>query len=141
MALAEICGLTEFLALDKYDHAQDGKIANFNLNFANNMELAVPPFSNVSTHFSYIKNIYKHGVFTSAFRKQPAETLAQLTKDETGREIKIKFDHGTTTLGFQYQGGVILAVDSRATGGAFIGSQTMKKIVEINDFLLGQIIK
>lgn len=31
----------------------------------------------------------------------------------------------------------MLAVDSRATGGMYIGSQTMKKIVEINDFLLG----
>lgn len=39
-----------------------------------------------------------------------------------------------------YQGGVVLAVDSRATGGQFIGSQTMKKIVEINDFLLGKFI-
>ena len=57
--------------------------------------------------------------------------------DETGRHLKIKFDHGTTTLGFQYQGGIILAVDSRATGGQFIGSSTMKKIVEINDYLLG----
>lgn len=38
------------------------------------------------------------------------------------------------------QGGVLLAVDSRATGGQFIGSQTMKKIVEINDYLLGKII-
>lgn len=55
-----------------------------------------------------------------------------------GREIKINFDHGTTTLGFMYKGGVVLAVDSRATGGQFIGSQTMKKIVEINDFLLGK---
>lgn len=68
---------------------------------------------------------------------QPAARLANVLRDENGREIKIQFDHGTTTLGFQYQGGVVLAVDSRATGGAFIGSQTMKKIVEINDFLLG----
>lgn len=51
--------------------------------------------------------------------------------------IKINFDHGTTTLGFQYKEGVILAVDSRATGGQFIGSNSMKKIVEINDFMLG----
>lgn len=49
----------------------------------------------------------------------------------------MEFDHGTTTLGFRFQGGVILAVDSRATGGSYIGSQTMKKIVEINEFLLG----
>lgn len=95
---------------------------------------------------------------------QPAESLAQLSAstDETGKHLKIQFDHGTTTLGFQYQGGIILAVDSRATGGQFIGnnlfpcqnyrsknlvrllqpyifigSQTMKKIVEINDYLLG----
>lgn len=47
------------------------------------------------------------------------------------------FDHGTTTLGFRFQGGVLLAVDSRATGGQFIGSQSMKKVVEINDYLLG----
>lgn len=52
----------------------------------------------------------------------------------------MRFDHGTTTLGFMYKGGVVLAVDSRATGGEFIGSQTMKKIVEINDFLLGMCI-
>ncbi|CAD6996908.1 unnamed protein product [Ceratitis capitata] len=51
--------------------------------------------------------------------------------------IKADFDHGTTTLGFKYKGGVILAVDSRATGGQFIGSQEMKKIVEINKYLLG----
>ena len=45
--------------------------------------------------------------------------------------------HGTTTLGFKYQGGVILAVDSRATGGMYIGSGRVKKIIEINRYLLG----
>lgn len=40
-------------------------------------------------------------------------------------------------MGFRFQGGVLLAVDSRATGGQFIGSQTMKKVVEINDYMLG----
>ena len=41
--------------------------------------------------------------------------------EECGRKINIKFDHGTTTLGFVYKNGVILAVDSRATGGQYIG--------------------
>lgn len=41
--------------------------------------------------------------------------------DDNGKHLKINFDHGTTTLGFRYQGGVILAVDSRATGGQYIG--------------------
>lgn len=50
-----------------------------------------------------------------------------------------KFDHkkGTTTLGFQFYGGIILAVDSRASVGQYIGSQTVMKVVEINDYLLG----
>nr|CAD7406515.1 unnamed protein product [Timema poppensis] len=51
----------------------------------------------------------------------PAVKLSQFSHDEHGKKIKIHFDHGTTTLGFQYQGGVVLAVDSRATGGQFIG--------------------
>ena len=49
----------------------------------------------------------------------------------------MNFDHGTTTLGFKYQGGVLLAVDSRATGGMYIGSGSVKKIIEINRYLLG----
>merc|ERR1711973_276105 len=54
-----------------------------------------------------------------------------------GRQIQMNFDHGTTTLGFKYQGGIVLAVDSRATGGQYIGSGSVKRIIEINDFLLG----
>lgn len=45
--------------------------------------------------------------------------------------------HGTTTLAFVFKGGVIVAVDSRATMGSYIGSQHVKKIIEINPQLLG----
>lgn len=50
-----------------------------------------------------------------------------------------KFDYkkGTTTLGFEFDGGIIIAVDSRASVGQYIGSQTVMKVVEINDYLLG----
>jgi 20S proteasome subunit beta 5 len=41
--------------------------------------------------------------------------------DATGKPLKINMAHGTTTLAFKYQGGVIVAVDSRATGGSYIG--------------------
>jgi 20S proteasome subunit beta 5 len=40
-------------------------------------------------------------------------------------------------LGFKFQGGVILAVDSRATMGAFISSEQVKKVIEMNNYLLG----
>jgi 20S proteasome subunit beta 5 len=112
MALAELCGMSDFDTFNREDHIHN-EIVKMSNNFTLNTHLSVPPFAN------------------------PAENLGHFSKDESGRDIKIKFDHGTTTLGFMYEGGVVLAVDSRATGGQFIGSQTMKKIVEINDFLLG----
>ena len=45
--------------------------------------------------------------------------------------------HGTTTLAFKYQGGVVIAVDSRATGGMYIFSGNVKKIIPINRYLMG----
>merc|ERR1719453_2631382 len=45
--------------------------------------------------------------------------------------------HGTTTLAFKYKNGVVVAVDSRASAGAYIASQTVKKVIEINPFLVG----
>lgn len=116
MALLDFCRLNEKINLKPVDSLAsfNNDITGYSENFVNSAQLASPPFAN------------------------PAETLAHFnTKDETGKEIKIQFDHGTTTLGFRYKGGVLLAVDSRATGGQFIGSQSMKKIVEINDYLLG----
>eukprot|EP01120_Amphizonella_sp_Union-15-10_P008901 TRINITY_DN3287_c0_g4_i2.p1 TRINITY_DN3287_c0_g4~~TRINITY_DN3287_c0_g4_i2.p1 ORF type:complete len:266 (+),score=50.88 TRINITY_DN3287_c0_g4_i2:35-832(+) len=49
----------------------------------------------------------------------------------------IEFAHGTTTLSFVFKGGVIVAVDSRSTMGTYIASQSVKKVIEINPFLLG----
>ena len=50
---------------------------------------------------------------------------------------KLHLKKGTTTLGFQFNGGVILAVDSRASSGQYIASQTVQKVLEINSYLLG----
>jgi 20S proteasome subunit beta 5 len=50
---------------------------------------------------------------------------------------KLHLKKGTTTLGFMFNGGVILAVDSRASSGQYIASQTVQKVLEINDYLLG----
>lgn len=36
----------------------------------------------------------------------------------------VKPNHGTTTLGFIFKDGVIIAVDSRATQGSYIGMPT-----------------
>jgi len=49
----------------------------------------------------------------------------------------IKMNHGTTTLGFTFNGGVLIAVDSRASMGSYIGSGTVKKVIPISKYLLG----
>ncbi len=45
--------------------------------------------------------------------------------------------HGTTTLAFIFQHGVLVAVDSRASMGSYIGSGSVKKVIEISRYLLG----
>jgi len=82
-------------------------------NMLDSMKISMPPYSN------------------------PMESLGTCLTDDAGSDLPMNFDHGTTTLGFKYKGGVILACDSRATGGAYIGSGTVKKIIPINKFLLG----
>jgi len=49
----------------------------------------------------------------------------------------LKMLHGTTTLGFMYQGGVIISVDSRSTMGKYVSSGTVMKVLTINPYLLG----
>merc|ERR1712176_70932 len=49
----------------------------------------------------------------------------------------LNYAHGATTLGFICKSGIVIAVDSRASMGPFVSSQTVKKVIEINDQLLG----
>jgi len=57
---------------------------------------------------------------------------------------EMMFAKGTTTLAFIYEpatsadkGGIIVAVDSRASGGAYIMSRTIMKILPIGDHMVG----
>ena len=69
---------------------------------------------------------------------QPAAFLNLHTDSiSSNPQAKIKLAHGTTTLAFRFKGGIIVAVDSRATAGSYIASGTVKKVIEINPYLLG----
>ena len=55
---------------------------------------------------------------------QPAAYTARkfdVKKGDLDGEHNIKFAKGTTTLAFKFQGGILVAVDSRSTQGAYIG--------------------
>lgn len=49
----------------------------------------------------------------------------------------LEFAHGTTTLSFIFQGGIVAAVDSRASLGSFVGSKTTQKVLPVNSHILG----
>ncbi|PRT54152.1 Proteasome subunit beta type-5 [Wickerhamiella sorbophila] len=68
---------------------------------------------------------------------RPAAFLRAHTDDATNPDARIKIQHGTTTLSFKFQGGIVVAVDSRATAGNWVASQSVKKVLEINPYLLG----
>lgn len=72
--------------------------------------------------------------------KQPAQFCSNNFASASGNKDAdqlVKFAKGTTTLAFKFNEGIIVSVDSRSTMGAYIASQTVKKIIEINPFLLG----
>lgn len=77
----------------------------------------------------FLANVDKPGSFVSALADNlpPSHPSTRLTN----------FHKGTTTLAFEFSEGIIVAVDSRASMGSYISSQSVKKIIEINDFLLG----
>lgn len=63
--------------------------------------------------------------------------MRRLTDTKYNSEALIKLQKGTTTMAFKFAGGVVVATDSRATAGTWIASQSVKKVIEINPFLLG----
>jgi len=72
--------------------------------------------------------------------KNPAEFVRSNFSSACGNsdaKQEVKFAKGTTTLAFKFNDGIIVSVDSRSTMGAYIASGTVKKVIEINPFLLG----
>jgi 20S proteasome subunit beta 5 len=57
----------------------------------------------------------------------PSAFLRSHVDEHTNPDCCIKLAHGTTTLAFRFQGGIVVAVDSRATAGSWIASQSVKK--------------
>uniref|UniRef100_A0A4X2L132 Proteasome subunit beta n=1 Tax=Vombatus ursinus TaxID=29139 RepID=A0A4X2L132_VOMUR len=67
---------------------------------------------------------------------QPPEFLRSLEAD-AANQVRIEMAHGTTTLAFKFQHGVVVAVDSRASAGNYIDTLHVNKVIEINPYLLG----
>ncbi|PRQ78035.1 hypothetical protein AAT19DRAFT_9103 [Rhodotorula toruloides] len=59
----------------------------------------------------------------------PTSFLQLHTDDASDPSCRININHGTTTLAFKFQVGIVVAVDSRATTGSYIASGTVKKVI------------
>jgi len=82
------------------------------LSFGNDFTFSLPPTPSPST---FLKDVFS----------------------VEGAPKPIEMAHGTTTLGFVFKHGIVIAVDSRSTQGSYIASQSVKKVIEINPYLLG----
>jgi 20S proteasome subunit beta 5 len=61
--------------------------------------------------------------------------VASLIEDDA--PPKLEFAHGTTTLSFIFDGGIVAAVDLPASLGNFVGSKTTQKVLPVNTHMLG----
>jgi len=118
--------MLNFTSDDFLDDINFGMPESFQLN--NELEglyTDIPNFNNQSELIFKLAPVEENEKFVSHLKDN------KLTKKLTD------FKKGTTTLGFVYKEGILIAVDSRASMGSFLGSQRVRKIIEINDYLLG----
>ncbi|XP_057210173.1 proteasome subunit beta type-8-like [Triplophysa rosa] len=115
MALLDVCGISDWVKEDTFN-PESASVDRVN-------------------HFSFAA---REPEFAVPIGVDPAEFLKPLTESEDGVEgVRIKLEHGTTTLAFKFQHGVMVAVDSRASSGSYVSTQMFKKVIEINPYLLG----
>eukprot|EP00249_Psilotum_nudum_P006784 c20056_g1_i1 orf=375-1202(-) len=72
-----------------------------------------------------------------SFQLPPLQCAEELDGFEKAAVKMVKPAKGTTTLAFKFMHGLIVACDSRASMGPYISSQSVKKIIEINPYMLG----
>eukprot|EP01071_Lankesteria_metandrocarpae_P003306 Lankesteria_metandrocarpae@DN2881_c1_g1_i1.p1 len=110
------------------------------------MGALMDPFSNFSddstveseqrAELDHLLSLTSAPTFAVAPVQHPGRFLDDINASGTAPKLT-NFKKGTTTLAFIFNGGIIVAVDSRASMGGFISSQVVRKVIEINDFLLG----
>ncbi|KAJ3694376.1 hypothetical protein LUZ60_009856 [Juncus effusus] len=78
-----------------------------------------------------------HPFAPPAFDLPVCPDVDQFDKFQAEAKQMVKHAKGTTTLAFIFNEGVIVAADSRASMGGYISSQSVRKIIEINPYMLG----
>lgn len=117
----------------------------FSLDFTSGQRWSSATPSATSSTLAAVNNELNPTTFALPPSSNPLEAIASPNLGPDGQPGKhtnavsddIKHAHGTTTMAFVYKGGVLVAVDSRASMGSYIGSGTVKKVIPISKYLLG----
>lgn len=115
----------------------------YNLDFTEDENFGLPEYYDYENNYNVDLDPVSESLSHDFTMKMPVQVsnggrgFFSSLKDSNNTKPITDVMKGTTTLGFVYKGGVIIAVDSRASMGNFMGSKTVKKVIEINDFLLG----
>lgn len=84
-----------------------------------------------------VNELLESSNFTFPCVSEPWNFCSNIRKSDENYSRLMNFKKGTTTLAFIYSGGIIVAVDSRASMGSFISNSSVKKVIEINDYMVG----
>jgi len=119
--------------LDDFDNPQEQDLIDSPYAPLTNEQMILPK---TETRLQIYENIFLN--FMQRTKIQSLSLYNNYNKKyESKISDEIKFAKGTTTLAFVFKGGVIVAVDSRSTMGPYIASNSVKKVIEINPYLLG----
>lgn len=83
-----------------------------------------------SKYFESLSPQMEHLLKKDISKIEPAQVSTEFMKN-------IKPYKGTTTLAFKFKEGMVIAVDSRASAGSYVASQTVHKVIRVNKHLLG----
>lgn len=85
-------------------------------------------------HTTTLPSLKKH---EASWSENMESDILRQEQTEPIKAPPLEYAHGTTTLSFIFDGGIIAAVDSRASIGNFVGSKTTQKVLPINSRMLG----
>jgi 20S proteasome subunit beta 5 len=97
----------------------------------------------LSTSHDFLNPLFRHNIeFKLPNTTAPLQHKFEIdlkAQKNTNKDIKhlMNFHKGTTNVGFTFQGGVVVAVDSRASMGDFNASEEVYKLIRITDKLVG----
>lgn len=130
MALFDVCGLPNTTLIPRWKH--QALLSNFTDDITNLEERK-------RTFWTLFENGDDNLVhFFIPLQQKPAQYNSRFlfSRTSSSTSCPVRLTHGTTTLGFVFQGGVIAAADTRASCAGLIACPSAQKVMPIHSHLV-----